>query len=202
MKKFIILWVFISLNSIAASSQNLGHLDFISPFHDGLSAIQKDGKWGFINTEGELVIDYRADLVLTTFGDDHYPVFNSGRCLIVNKDKGISYYGYIDKTGKTSIEPQFLNATNFNSGLAIILKLHKNGLGKNDLLDKNMVDYSYTELAINVNAETVHYLSEKPTHITLSKKFLKAPPEIKAQFISEGVIATKNDDDTWSIKKV
>ena len=28
----------------------------ISPFSDGLSAVQKDGKWGYINTAGTLVI--------------------------------------------------------------------------------------------------------------------------------------------------
>ncbi len=104
--------------------------------------------------------------------------------------------------GEAIIKPQYLNATNFKNGLAIILKLHKISLGQNDVLGKNMVDYSYSELAINPNGETVHYFSEKPTHVTLSKDFLKGPPEIKTVFISDGLIAIKNEDKTWSIKKI
>ncbi len=202
MKKLIILWVLLVVTPLTIRSQNLGDIDFISPFNDGLSAIQKEGKWAFINKEGELVIDYRDDLVLTAFGDESYPVFNSERCLIVKQEDGISYFGYIDKMGEAIIKPQYLNATNFKNGLAIILKLHKISLGQNDILGKNMVDYSYSELAINPNGETVHYFSEKPTHVTLSKDFLKGPPEIRTVFISDGLIATKNEDKTWSIKKV
>ena len=202
MKKLMILWVIFNVTFISISAQNLKDIDYISPFNDGLSAIHKDGNWAFINSEGELVIDYRDDLVLTTFGDESYPIFNSERCLVVKEDEGISYFGYIDKLGKTVIKPQYLNATNFKNGIAIILKLHKISLGQNELLGKNMVDYSSTELAINTTNETVHYLSDKPTHVTLSKDFLKGPPEIRTKFISEGLIATKNKDKTWCIKKV
>ncbi len=202
MKKLIFLWVILIVTPLTVVSQNLDNIGFISPFNDGLSAIQKEGKWAFINTEGELVIDYRDDLVLTAFGDENYPLFNSERCLIVKKDEGLSYFGYIDKIGETVIKPQYLNATNFKNGLAIILKLHKNSLGENDVLGKNMVNYSYSELAINPNAETVHYLTEKPTHITLSKDYNKGLPIIKSKFISDRLIAIKNEDNTWSIKKL
>jgi hypothetical protein len=202
MKKLIILWAILIVTPLTIRSQNLGDIDFISPFNDGLSAIEKEGKWGFINRDGELVIDYRDDLVLTVFGDKSYPVFNSERCLIIKKEDGISYFGFINKLGKTPIKPQYLNATNFENGIAIILKLHKISLGQNDILGKNMVDYSYSELAINPNGETVHYFSEKPTHVTLSKDFLKGPPEIRTVFISDGLIAIKNEDKTWSIKKI
>jgi len=102
MKKLIILWVILIVTPLTIRSQNLGDIDFISPFNDGLSAIEKEGQWAFINREGELIIDYRDDLVLTDFGDESYPVFNSERCLIVKKDEGISYFGYIDKLGGNS----------------------------------------------------------------------------------------------------
>jgi hypothetical protein len=202
MKKSLILWAILIATPLTIRSQDLGDIDFISPFNDGLSAIEKEGKWAFINREGELVIDYRDDLVLTYFGEKSYPVFNSERCLIVKKDDGISYFGFIDKLGGTRIKPQYLNATNFENGLAIILKLHKISLGQNDVLGKKMVDYSYSELAISPNGETVYYLSEKPTHVTLSKDFLKGPPQFRTLFISDGLIAIKNEDKTWSIKKL
>ncbi|WP_299113938.1 WG repeat-containing protein [uncultured Winogradskyella sp.] len=202
MKKLIVFLVFLTVIPMITTSQELDDIDFISPFNDGLSAIQKGGKWAFINENGDMVIDYRDDLVLTVFNDNSYPIFNSGRCIIVKIEEGISYFGYIDKSGKTIIEPQYLNATNFNNGLAIILELHKNILGRNDILDKKIVDYSYTESAINIDGEIIHYLSDKPTHITLSKDYMRKPPKIKTKFISEKLVATQNKDNSWSIKKV
>jgi hypothetical protein len=202
MKKLLFTLITLVLIPLAITSQDLNNIEFISPFNDGLSAIKKDNKWAFINKDGEQVIDYRDDIVITIFGDDSYPIFNSGRCLIMKKKEGVSYFGYIDKTGTTIIKPQYLNATNFNNGLAIILELHKNILGSNDLLDKNMVNYSYTESMINANGDIVNYISEKPTHITLSKDTIRNPPEIKSKFISERLIAIKSDNNHWLIKKI
>lgn len=202
MKKLKLLITALMFIPLTVVTQELQDIDFISPFNDGLSAIQKNDKWAFINKEGEIVIDFRDDVVLSTLENDSYPIFNSGRCLIVQKEDGISYFGYIDKTGKSVIKPKYLNATNFNNGIAVILELHKNIVGQNDALDKTLVRYTYTESSINVNAETVHYLSEEPTHVTLSKDFLKEPPQIKSKFITENLIAVQTKDHNWSIKKV
>ncbi|TCK64824.1 WG repeat protein [Winogradskyella wandonensis] len=200
MKRLVLLLATLLLSSTKINAQKLNDISFISPYNDGVAAIQKNNQWAFINVEGKIVVDYRDDLVLTTFEKNNYPVFNSGRCLIKEVKDGISYFGYIDKDGNTIVKPQYLNATNFENGLAIILELHKNNIGKNDVLDKKMIDYSYTESAINPNGKIVHFLSDKPTHITLSKDYIKIPPEIKSKFISETLVAQKNGDKTWSIK--
>ncbi len=202
MKKTVVLFALFLITPLFIIGQKIKNIDYISPFNDSLSAIQKGNSWAFIDTNGKVIIDYRDDLVLTAFGDQNYPVFNSGRCLITKKEKGISYFGYINKKGETVIKPQYLNATNYRNGLAIVLELHKNNLGKNDVLDKNMIDYSYTESAINPSGEIVYYLSDKPTHVTLSKDFVKTPPEIKTKFISKKLIATKNKNNSWTISQV
>ena len=202
MKKLVILFALFFTASHITSGQSISDIDYISPFNDGLSAIKKGNSWGFIDASGDLVIDFRKDLVLTSVGDESYPIFNSGRCLIMKKKDGISYFGYINKMGKTILKPQYLNATNFDNGLAIVLKLHKTILGKNDILDKNMIDYSYTTIAINPDGDTIHYLSDKPQHITLSKDFVGHPPKIMVRFISENLIAIKTKDNTWIIKKL
>lgn len=201
MKNLMVLLMFM-IAPLIVTSQELKGIDFISPFNDGLCAIQKDGKWGFIDLDGTLIVDYRDDLVLKTIGDDTFPVFNSGRCLIVKNEDDISYFGYIDKSGKTVIKPQFLNATHFNDNIAVIIELHKNTLGTNDVLGKKMIDYSYTESAINPDGEIIHYLSDKPTHITLSKDYVKTPPIIKTRFLSEKLVAFKDENNSWSIKKI
>ncbi|MBT8245853.1 MAG: WG repeat-containing protein [Winogradskyella sp.] len=202
MKKLAIILVFIFITPLFINSQELDGINFISPYNDGVAAVKKANKWGFINTDGKLVVNYRDDLVLSNSDGKTYPIFNSGRCLIYKEKEGISYFGYIDKNGNTILKPQYLNASNFKNDLAIVIELHKNILGKNDILDKKMIDYSYTEIAINPSGKIIHFLSEKPTHIKLSKEFVKSPPEIKSKFISEKLIAFKNKDKTWSIKNL
>lgn len=200
MKKLIVVLVVFMMLPLMVISQDVKNIDFISPFYDGLAAIEKSGEWAFIDETGNIVVDYRSDLVLNSFGDESYPIFNSGRCLIVKEVKGISYFGFINKEGKTVIEPQFLNATNFHNQMSIVLQLHENVIGENDILDKRMVEYSYTINVIDINGEAIMYLSEKPTHITLSKDYVGIPPKIGAKFISDKLIAVKNKGNSWTIR--
>lgn len=202
MKRLIAIYSILFCLPLFIFSQNVTNVDYISPFHDGHAAVKKGDSWGFINMDGVLVVDYRTDLVLKSMDGKAYPIFNSGRALIMKKVEGISYFGFIDTAGNEVLKPQFLNATHFNDGLAIILKLYRDVLGRNDVLDKSMIAYSYMELAINPEGETIHYLSEKPTHITLSRDFMKGSPQIKSKFLSKSLIATKNENDKWVIKKV
>ncbi|MBO3115960.1 WG repeat-containing protein [Winogradskyella sp. DF17] len=202
MKRLIAIYLILIGLPLFIFSQDVSNVDFISPFHEGVAAIKKGDTWGFINTEGDLIIDFRNDLVIEYSEDIDYPYFNSGRCLIKEQKDGITYFGYIDSSGHEVLEPQFLNATAFNDGLAIILKLYKNILGRNDVLDKAMINYDYMELAIDPDGEIVHYISEKPVHITLSKFFMKGPPPIRSKFLSKSLIAIRDDNNKWRIKKV
>jgi hypothetical protein len=194
--KYLILLIFLPY---ALSSQNIENIEFISPFNEGVAAIKKGNQWAFINLEGNIIIDFRNDLALTHL-DENYPIFKNDRCLITIKKEGISYYGYIDKTGKTVIQPNYLNATHFNNSKAIVLKLIKNELGNNDALDKKVVDYDYLEVIINTNNEILNYISE-PIHITLSKEYVRKPPEINSKILSDNLFATINNN-TWIIQNI
>ncbi len=170
MKKGVILLVVLFIISVFGYSQNLENLDYVSPLHDGLIAIKKDTNWGFINKEGNVVINFRNDLVTTKSDDGEYPVFKNGRCLITKENNGILYFGYIDATGKTVIEPQFLNASNFINNEALALHVMKNEIGKNDVLAIKMVNYRYHEVIIDSNGEIKEYLTPKGFSIVLDKK--------------------------------
>ena len=113
-------------------SQTLENLDYIFLFHEDLAAIQKRNQSAIIDTDGSIIIDFRSDLVSTVFDYATYPIFRDGRCLI-EKD-GIAYFGYINTSGDTVIEPQFLNANNFKAEKAIVLKLIKEIAEKNTAL--------------------------------------------------------------------
>ncbi|SDS17754.1 WG containing repeat-containing protein [Formosa sp. Hel1_31_208] len=181
------------------AAQPLEGLDFVSPFYDGLAAVKKNNEWAFINEKGELAINFRSDLVATPFGDDSYPVFKNQRCLISEIENGISYFGYIDVLGNIIIEPQYLNATNFENGRAVVLELMKEYVGKNDALDKNVAYDKYLEAAIDTNGSVLHYVTPERYNVLLDKKFLKCPPTIRAKYISNTLYAHLNDDATWTL---
>ncbi|MFK2818714.1 WG repeat-containing protein [Flavobacteriaceae sp. LMIT009] len=201
MKKLVALFALVLLIPLNGISQNLDKIDYISPFNDGLASVKKGNEWGFINTNGDLVIAFREDLVLSKVGALSYPIFSNERCLITEELNGISYFGYINTTGKTIIEPQFLNATNFNESKAIALELVKKNLGTNNLLDKPVVSYDYFEVVIDVNGNILHYLMTEPIHITLSKKFIRHPPNITTRLLSNGAYAILGKNKKWEIRK-
>lgn len=122
MKKAIILFFLIPFLGF---SQITDKLDYVSPFNEGYSAVKKGNQWAFINQKGNIVIDFRDDLVLTETNKEKYPIFVNERCLISEKKDGISYFGFIDTSGKTVVEPLYLNAANFNEEFAIVIHVYK-----------------------------------------------------------------------------
>jgi hypothetical protein len=79
----------------------------IVAFNEGLCGVEKDGKFGYIDTTGNLVIPAQFD----TAGP-----FIEGLAAV----KLGNQFGYIDKTGKYAINPQFDQAGNFHDGLAAV----------------------------------------------------------------------------------
>ncbi|MDJ0646553.1 MAG: WG repeat-containing protein [Flavobacteriaceae bacterium] len=200
MKKSVLILLAFSFLSATTLAQNLKDLDYVAPFHEEMAAVKKDGQWSFITSDGDLAFSFRNDLVATSFGTTAYPVFNDGRCLVKLIKQGIAYFGYIDKQGKTVIEPQFLNASNFKDGKAIVLKLDKEKIGDDgNVLGQNLVDYSYVNVIINDKGDYVKYLSDWKK-VTLSDKVIKKPPMITTKILSDDLFAVL-EDKKWTIKK-
>lgn len=189
-------FIFFLVTSLMA--QDLKNLDYISPFHEGLAAVKKNDAWGFIDENGIKVIDFRQDIISR---EKEYPFFKNGRCLITEMKNGIHYYGYINPTGKTAIKPEFVNATSFEHGKAIALKVSKEVLGANNLLAKNVVSYNYDEVIINIDGRVVKYLGE-PKHLILSSDKLRTPPAIHSYFINENLVAVKSASNKWEVKSI
>ena len=83
------------------------------------------GKWGYINTAGEYVIEpqfydayssQKSDGRTTTKYVDNAWYFSEGLVRVMIGDK----WGYIDREGKIVIEPQFDLAFFFDNGLALV----------------------------------------------------------------------------------
>ena len=91
----------------------------------GLYGVQVDGKWGFIDKSGNLVIQPQFEIDASS---DLPPVFTDGLAPVRLNGK----MGYINTRGKMVIEPQFAQARNFSDGLAVV-----NVRGQWGAIDKN-----------------------------------------------------------------
>ncbi|WP_179320323.1 WG repeat-containing protein [Winogradskyella helgolandensis] len=202
MKRALLVLLALFVLPFFGNGQTIENIDFVSPFHNGLAAIKKDGQWAFINTKGAIVIDYRTDLVVTTTDHVNYPIFNDDRCIIEQDKNGISYFGYIDTSGSTVIEPQFLNAANFSNGKALALELIKNTVAKNEALGKNVVYYKYYEVVIDLEGKVENYLNPKGVNVVIDKEFLREPPIITAKRLSDHLYAFKNKNNKWTLIKL
>lgn len=202
MKNLIIIVIFLQFQFVSFA-QIFNDVDEVTPFKDELAAIKKGNQWGFVSKEGTLIIDYRNDLVLTKIMDkmgkvSTYPAFNNERCLIKKLIGDIYYYGFIDKTGKVVIKPNYLNATNFKNGYAIVIVKSKDVIGYNEVLKKDVVSSKIEEFIINTSGEKIKYL-ENPRSDNSPKTKPKTPPVFYSKFIAPNLIAVKKKDQKWDI---
>ena len=200
MKNLLIIFFFLHITT-SSIAQILNDVDKIYPFQEDLAAVQKNNKWGFINKKGELVIDYRSDLVVSNNHLNNlnsYPIFKNNRCLIKKQVNEIYYYGYIDKTGTIIIAPQFLNATNFENGHALIIAPSKEVIGFNKLLNKDIISSNIEEFVINTIGEKVRYL-ENPFKYNLQKRKSTVPPVFHSKFIAPNIVAVQKHDMKWDV---
>lgn len=208
MKRTIILIIFSIIYSFGFT-QVIRDADVFTPFHDGLTAVKKNNQWAFFNQEGVKVIDFRNDIVVTM--DDHfvdengvysvsYPLFKENRCLIRKLIDGYYHYGYIDKTGKVVIAPEYVNASNFVNGYAIIIKFVKNVIGENDVLNKRIVSYKLEEYIIDHTGKMVMYL-DNARNSTPTKIKKNSRPGFESKFMAPHLIAVKTKNKTWDIYK-
>ena len=79
----------------------------LSGFHDGLASVSKDGKWGFIDKKGNLVIPLQYEMT-KDFSEGKAAAFKDGK------------WGYIEKDGSLLIQFRFTDAFNFNNGFAFV----------------------------------------------------------------------------------
>lgn len=87
-------------------------------FKEGLLAVRKDGKWGYIDESGSFVIEPKF-LTADNFQSNGLAIASSGD----SDNYGNILYGLIDKSGNYVVEPNFVQIEKFQSnGLAIVSK--------------------------------------------------------------------------------
>lgn len=102
---------------INAKGKQIGELTFDGAkafTGDGYAAVCKDGKWGYVDVDGDLVIDYAYEDAQS---------FQNGYAAVCIDD----LWGYIDEKGELVIDAQFVTATKFSSSGTAAVQEEVNG---------------------------------------------------------------------------
>lgn len=76
---------------------------------EGLARFEKNGKWGYISTEGEVVVNAKYDMAYD---------FSEGMAAVKLGER----WGYIDTKGDVVIDLKFVKARSFSDGMAAVVE--------------------------------------------------------------------------------
>ncbi len=86
--------------------------DMLGSFRDGLAVFMQDGKLGYIDKSGKIVVPAQYD---------HAGTFHDGLAKVAQDAPGLpTKYGYINTKGELQIGYQYDSACNFHDGLAVV----------------------------------------------------------------------------------
>lgn len=105
----------------------------VRDFSEGLVAVSKNGKWGYINKAGKIVIDHTYD----SAGD-----FDDGVAVAALTDQG---FGLIDKTGKEVVAFSYADISEFSNGFAMAKDAKSNKYGVIDNKGKSYGDFAWDD---------------------------------------------------------
>ena len=97
------------------NAQELQDLSYVGSLHNGYAPVKKNNQWGFINSTGDLIVNFRNDLIeneeVSVSGDlgvatQKVPVMQENRAIIKKNIQGVNYYGFIDKNEQISHESE------------------------------------------------------------------------------------------------
>ena len=125
-------------------------------FSEGLAAVEKDGKLGFINKEGRYAIEPIFDYHLeeASAGDVVDFVFHDGYCPMVAAP---GKHGLINKKGEWVVEPDYSYINNPVNGYRIVRKGKKYGIMDSQLRLVLPIEYSWINQDQENNTIQIEY---------------------------------------------
>ncbi len=190
------------------SAQELENIDEIAPFSEGLAGVRKGTQWGFINGQGELVIAFRDDIYWNENADSsrkdvlgiRYPKFSDGLCMISKSvEDGIPVFGFINTTGNSVIEPQFLNVYPFENGYTTGVLLDKTVKGENEF-KLEIYEYKFFDVLVKSSGEIAEYFQRRDNILMSSRRY--TTPKIEAKILVHRLVAHRGNNKRWQISKI
>lgn len=117
----------------------------ILPFQEGLAAVRRNGKWGFINTHGEEVIPCIYQDSFNYFSDDPKYGFSNGFAIVARESDNELKYGLINNLGEEIVPCHYDDVNFFNDGLAAVRKNDKWGFVNTDGIE--VISCTYSEVS-------------------------------------------------------
>ena len=188
-------------------TEKLEGLNEITEFKEGLAAVRKGTHWGFINEKGELVIDFRDDIVWNKKAGPEdlgilgirYPSFENGMCPVQKREDEIPIYGFINKQGELVVDYQFLNVSTFTNGYATGVYFDKVLRGTNEFKLK-IYDFKFHDVMIDPKGKIVEFFDRR-YNIQMTKKRYKMPA-LRVKYLSKDLVALFVEGKGWEIRKV
>ena len=149
-------------------------------FSENLASVSFDGKYGYINTDGDFVIEPQFEEA-----ED----FKNGIARVRTNGK----YGYINTNGKFVIEPQFDNVGDFRDGIAYVKLNKKYGYinSKGGYIIKPQLDFASYYFAEGFACVEV---DGKYGYINTNGKFAIEPQFDNAEDFNNGIARVSVDD--------
>ena len=166
-------------------------VDAMKKFREGLAPIKLDGKWGFVNTEGNIIIEPQYFYVAGFF---------SGVSLVRNQKKD---YFFINKENRNIFgKIVFQKASSFYDGYAVIE--NDKGFGVIDLRGITIIhpQYDYADNRVSDGLWAVGNSGELKTtfiDVETGEKVFQGPYKLTGTFHDGYVAALSIEDGGWGI---
>ena len=112
-------------------------------FSEGMAAVVKEGKIGFINAQNEVVIPFQFDYSNKCSMYNCGFLFHDGYCIMTNAEGKL---GLIDRKGNWVIEAQYNEIWTPKNGYRVVIKDDRYGLLDSNLATRFPVEYSYIDI--------------------------------------------------------
>ena len=137
-----------------------------------LFPVSENGKWGYVNEQGKMVIEPQFQRA-SSFKNDCAAV-------VVIDNKGYkNLYGYIDKTGKMVVAPQYDEAGDFSEGLAVVSKDYR--WGYIDSTGKEIIPLQFIESLDFSEGLAAVYIQSKQANIDSQWGYINKKGEVIIQ---------------------
>ena len=113
-------------------------------FSDGLAAVMKDGKIGFINDQNDVVIPFQFDYTDKCRMYDFGYIFHNGYCAMTDADGNL---GLIDKNGNWVVKPEYDEIwAPHKSGYRVVVKDNMHGILDSNCTVVYPAEYGYISI--------------------------------------------------------